>query len=171
MEVPMLQERWPDVRLFGIDPVESYLDDYPGESIQGVVAEHGEGLDKFHYKKERTTCFKPDAWGDCPVGYAKRYTLRYLDRRFDFEGPILLWMDCEGAELQAITGADKNFMDKVVWIISEVCCEPGVPGWTRGLSLHLELLKQGYELMLHNGKFDYGEKTFKGNVLYHRVKS
>lgn len=145
-EVDILIAEWPGVRFFGCEPhpgiVKGIQEKYPGELFQVAISDqvgclplhtkrtHADGASLYEIP-EKTTVIR------VPVE-----TLDHL-----FPSPIgeriLLWLDCEGSELQAIQGG-WNFLQRVQVVNVEITTNPR-PGWSRPIDVHRILVNRGFK--------------------------
>ena len=60
------------------------------------------------------------------------------------EREVLLWLDCEGSELEALRGGKRFLRDHVAVVNVELTGKPRMSGWPRAHQVHSWLISQGF---------------------------
>lgn len=148
-EVDVLREQWPDVRLIGFEPhhriVESIRGSYPGDLHELAITNSvGTALlnDKRHHI-DGSTLFPIADQPTCSQLEVKTSTLDELSSSFGIcaYDRVLLWLDCEGSELNALKGASK-FLETVDVINIEMGASS--PDWPSPMHVHFHLKSFGF---------------------------
>ncbi len=149
-EVDLMHEEWPECEIIGFEAhpgiVKAEKENYPGKLIHMAITDHdgeinfylkrnhGDGssihpiMGKSHSKVQEVPCAKLDT---------------ILDDSYLFNR-ILLWLDCEGAELKALEGG-KAFLEGVEVINIEMTSNPPSPEWCDMMTVHRWLVDAGYK--------------------------
>ncbi len=163
-EVDVLKAEWPGLRWYGVDPhpavaekarhdplydgvFECAASDRPGPVTLWVKPRHADGS---ALSKVADDCRQVEATADT------------LDRLFlpsklvDF-GRLLLWLDCEGHERQALDGA-KCLLRRASVVNVEMTARPPSKEWCRPVEVHTRLLRAGFRReWIHTGRISSGQ--------------
>lgn len=125
---------FPSAHYLGIEPLQRYIYNawnlgFRGPIIEGAVCgETGNELIMYD-RRDRTSVHFEDDQSRLPQVRTTTITLDDAVKYVRFpDVPTLLWMDCEGGELQALDGAN-NFIDQVVAIVAELKDAPKLQTW------------------------------------------
>ena len=156
-ETEVILEKWPDVKFFGTEPhpgLQEMLRKpkwlYPGE-IYPVALRNFEGTAPFHTKSKHKSgsSFFPFDWHKPDEIYGVVVVrVTTLDKLFSGgpgTGRVLLWIDCEGTELDALKGGEQ-FIKGVDVVHAEMTSNPKGPGWCKPADVHRWLLQHGFML-------------------------
>ncbi|MFA6336097.1 MAG: FkbM family methyltransferase [Bacteroidales bacterium] len=168
-EVDVLSSEWPGVRFVGYEPhpgiIKGLRDEYPGEIHQLAMSDfNGPGV-----------LFAKKCHGDgsslVPTSDPNILTfevrVRTLDSMFCEEEiramlneRILLWVDCEGRELEALKGGEKIL--RLVDVVNvEMTSHPPEPGWSKTTDIHSYLVEQGFMAQwVHTQRIGAGQTDF-----------
>jgi len=152
-EVEVFKEAWPEAKLIGFEPHPEtirLMQGYPGLLIckalgryKGSVrlfwdASHKDGA-SVHSKAQVDTL----KWVDVEIDTLDNRCIE--DVRFQSSERILLWLDCEGSELDVLIGGEK-FVVNVNVINVELTGKPSRPGWPDPVEVNRWLLDHGFLL-------------------------
>lgn len=152
-EIAVMHEEWPDAKFVGMEPhpdvVKEVKSRYPGDLYECAVGD-SYGKRTLHGKKRHK-----DGSSLYPhVDQKKReeivdfeVTVVTLDYLFpdpkSYGERILLWLDCEGAELIALQGG-ANFVGSVDVVNVEMTGVPMGVGWASPSEIHGWLTERGF---------------------------
>lgn len=151
-EVAVMQEAWPGVAFIGFEAhpiIYGYLGDYPGQLInKAIAAEQGEVTMRHHRRHKDGTSIgtigsrtdEPDDWEEITVPTTT------LDAEIVLLGGNrnrLLWLDCEGSELEALKGGTE-LLERVDVVNIEMTSKPKLEGWPDPCVIHQWLVEQGF---------------------------
>lgn len=107
-EIPVFRKLLPDTKLIGVDPRKTMYCDLLDVFVQAaLVAERKGRLIRFYERAfhfDSSSLF-PHRWSDRNLPRkVLTTTLDRVLRKYVGDGPVALWMDCEGAELLALRG-------------------------------------------------------------------
>lgn len=144
----VLKKEWPDVEFIGCEPhpkvAESLRKEYPG-TIHEVAIGDWVGRQQLSFKsnhKDGSTLCKLRGDGVQSVFV----DVTTLDKLFPSPvGKVLLWLDCEGSELEVLLGAS-FFVQRVQVINIEMTSNPPGTGWCRPENVHCLLVGLGFFL-------------------------
>jgi len=165
-EALVLAEEWPNCLFTGYEAhpgIVKNLKDYPGEVIEVAISDeigtkpffikkrHGDGSSLFEYdlskaknvEEIQVRCSTLDNfWSNVEIGKA------------------LLWLDCEGGELDAMRGG-VELLKKIQLVNLEMTsCPPG-SGWCSIVETHAFLEDHGfYQLTSHSNRSSAGQADF-----------
>ena len=166
-EVEVMQEAWPEVNFIGCEAhprIANRLDkDYPGEIYECAVGnkigkstlyikeKHKDGSSLYPHKVHQSN----DVYNEVEV------LCTTLDRLFPnpdkYGKDILLWIDCEGNELNTLEGG-KNFLKSVQVVNVEMTSLPPSDGWCKPTEVHKWLMDNGfYRLWIHTQRSAAGQ--------------
>lgn len=153
-EVEVLQEEWPGVEFMSTEPdprivKELKKEGYPGELTEVALgskvgrstlyfkSRHKDGSSLYPHKKQKEgvkhdTISVPVTTLDILYGKPRK-------------GRILLWMDCEGSELEVLKGGEQ-FIEGVDVVNVEITGRPPCHGWPTPEEVHDWLVDRGYFL-------------------------
>lgn len=151
-EALVFKELWPDSSIYGFEPNPETCkglreSKYPGVLYNLAVSEKdiADPQDLYYSKswKNGSSLFKPNE--NClkvGIGVVK------LDSVFKTYPPVgrqtLLWLDCEGSELNVLKGAERFIKEDVYAINVEMTGKPRQQGWARPEEIHSFLLQRGF---------------------------
>jgi FkbM family methyltransferase len=167
-EVAVMRETWPEMELYGWEPnAETYkglLDAFPGMLQNAALWSSRKELILYARDnwKDGTSVFEPKP-GDSH-GWKKHavraVTLDESVHVFEDSRNGLLWLDCEGSELEALRGGTE-LVDRNIGVINiELTCRPRQQGWPTPNEVHAWLdAHQFYQAWTHTirpsiGQFD-----------------
>lgn len=171
-EAEVIAETWPNIRIVGLEPnIGLFITrrrNYPGEiypwglwstsSIQKMFMTPSRGQSSVLPTIDKDKIFH-EVFVSCT-------TLDSIDTAIQYPDDIFLWMDIEGAELEALKGGNKLLgSGRVKWIAVEVAHKPKRIGEPTEKEL-TEHLKQ-YNF-IPSVRYEFGKNTH--NVLYIRKK-
>lgn len=155
-EVDVMKECWPNVKFVGFEPhpdtFQSLSPTYPGVLVQAAVgAAPGHGI--LHVKKHHRdgsslvqlhTTDKDSSFDQI------RVPIETLDGVVGQPtGKVLLWLDCEGWELQALQGA-VQFIEGVEAVNVELTGKKLGDGWSDMADVHTWLLEREFFALMHH---------------------
>lgn len=143
---PMLKA-WPDCRYVGCEPhpriFENWVGRYPGELHQLALGECAEirslNCKRGHMDGSSLFTFTEAEFDQVEV---KQLPLRNFGPQLKGE-EVLLWLDCEGAELDVLRGAAPA-IHSVKMVNVEMTGIPPALGWCSPLSVHRMLCELGF---------------------------
>jgi FkbM family methyltransferase len=148
-EVDVLTEEWPGVRFIGfepypLDPKEYNGQLYPsalgceiGHKTLHVKKRHKDGASLHPFDADVTT-------KEIPIDVTTLdWFIRQTDNYFLLRKRLLLWLDCEGSELDVLRGA-KEFIEYVNVVNVEITAKPPSPKWNDPLAVHYWLVEHGF---------------------------
>jgi FkbM family methyltransferase len=158
-EVDVLRHEWGEnLKVIGCEPHPRIrLEDYPGEVYRVAIANRV-GQTSFYARpghKDGSSLYKRD--GEEFTEYTVKVTT--LDALFpNPEGPrILLWLDCEGAELDALKGGE-NFLKHVDVINVELTAKSNAKEWCSPGDVHDLLQSRGFfRQWIHTHRVNAGQ--------------
>jgi len=182
-EVEVFHEEWPDVELIGFEPnpesFRSLVSKYPGQLVNAAAGREGRenvpfyiktghdggssllqvGTDKTKLKEVSVSMVRLDSMFPSS-GSVYFFRLFHFCRVVPLSGTtrnVLLWMDCEGTELEVLAGAHR-FLRHVNMINVEMTGKPSVDGWCTPRSVHDELKRAGfYQTWVHTVRARTGQ--------------
>jgi hypothetical protein len=157
IECKVFQRYWPKVIIIGVDPLR------PGGAFQGLhvqaalVGPDSPPVVTFwlrHRKRDCSSLFPPRNRKAMSVKVeAETVTLDEIFNAVIRHGPVALWMDCEGAELEALSGGLKC-LQETRWLLAEIVDTVKVrtrKGHPRAGYILRLLRRQGFVQVWHNG--------------------
>ncbi len=171
-ECKYLMKPWPDAKLIGIEPIADCfnLENYPGEIVHAAVVGNEKSEAALVYVK------RAHKTGSSLFGRgAATDTLRSVDavtldevaaRRAVFGGDVLLWLDCEGSELEALRGAE-NLLPYVKWINVEMTTNPPREFWPSANEIHPRLGGLGFVRCVTHSH-DFSDQGVSYDAIYCR---
>ena len=165
-EVEVFREAWPEADLVGFEPHPEivYQIDYPGLLMRKALGQR-EGkarlfwnpghLDGASIHKDATQehLEEIDVEIDTLDGYDRKVAWRRSTDR------VLLWLDCEGSELDVLIGGEKKFIQQVDVINIELTGKPPNPDWPEPTAVNRWLLDHGFLL-----QYVHTQRTSSGQV-------
>lgn len=169
-EVEVFREAWPDAKLIGFEPhpeTARLIQCYPGLLIRMALgrregkirlywsAGHMDGASIYNETSEALE------WVNVKIN-----TLDNLDNHIDSNiqkqdgdwDRVLLWLDCEGSELDVLVGG-KEFIIDVDVINVELTGKPSRPGWPDPVEVNRWLLNRGFLF-----QYVHTQRTASGQV-------
>jgi FkbM family methyltransferase len=144
-EVDVLKSEWPGVLFIGCEPCPSLIaglrKSYPGD-LYAVAISNVIGTRSFYTRRRHangSSLYAQDNSDECVV------PVETLDHLFGKPkgDHVLLWLDCEGSELDALDGA-VQFMAGVEVVNVEMTANPVNPDWCSPLEVHNSLTFSGF---------------------------
>ena len=149
-EVDVMREWWGDFELYGFEPSPSVYkavkDTFPGIIWQYAISDY-EGKSKLYTKrswKDGSSLFEKklqsDEYNEIEVTVKTLDIMRHIP---EVAEPALLWLDCEGSELNALKGA-KQFIQSVSVVNIEQTQHPRGDDWPTPYETHRWLIEHGF---------------------------
>ena len=161
-ETDVLAAEWPGVQFVGFEPCSDSFrglqGKYPGELIGRAVGEKS-GVADLHVKwnhKDGSSLHPHEAAYDAVlsvpvVTLGEFFAGRILPPR------VLLWLDCEGAELAALSGAG-DFLNHVQVVNVELTSRRTWAGWASPVDVHRLLADAGFfKIWIHTQRISAGQ--------------
>lgn len=149
-EVQVMREAWAaDFELYGFEANPLIFKDlqqnFPGFAYHYAVGNSDAAkvpvYFKGNWKDGTTTVPQSDSW-NCELVPAVRLDRAPLPSFNSAEG--LLWLDCEGGELNALVGGQQFIADHIKVINCEMTGRPTVGGWPTAQAVHYWLISHGF---------------------------
>jgi FkbM family methyltransferase len=169
-EVDVLREEW-GCRFVGCEPhrgtYESVKGSYPGR-LHNVAIANTSGIMTFYQKKRHADgsslnyhdLLKTEEREKISSWSATVATLDGMFERDPVENATLLWLDCEGSELDALRGSEK-FLHRVQVINVEVAYNPPGSGWCSPIDIQEFLANRGFfACWAHTARISSGQCDF-----------
>ena len=161
-EIDVLSQEWQGVVWTGCEPhpdiYNSMKDTYPGVLHRVAIAGfngHASLLSKRNHI-DGSTLYP----GEEQTGRQHRVAVRTLDSMFPPPQPdkrVLLWLDCEGCELEALQGGEKFVAGVDVMNIEMTACPPN-PKWGGMVDIYNWLAQRGFYLQwVHTQRIYVGQ--------------
>ena len=167
-EVKILNEEWPGLHWYGVEPHPTLFqkiqaEGYPGPVHQVAVSDYvGKGV--LHSKerhKEGASLLPPKEVKEGEPYREIEVDVTTLDALFGkLDGhKSLLWLDIEGSELQALRGGEQ-FIRGIQMINIEITANPAGVGWSSPYDVHQWLMEHGFKKQwthtnrTHMGQYD-----------------
>lgn len=155
-EVDVMRECWPDVKFVGFEPhpdtFRSLSLKYPGVLVQTAVGSTT-GYGTLYAKRRHrdgSSLARLYVTDKDPSFDEIQVQVRTLDEIVGRPtGKILLWLDCEGWELQALQGATR-FIQSVDVINVELTGAKQGDGWSDMADVHTWLLQREFFALVHH---------------------
>jgi FkbM family methyltransferase len=151
-EGPVLLKSFPHADFMAVEPVRRYCWDawkagFRGPIIQGALWHTSGNVITLQDFKSRTSMLDPE-----PQRFGSFETVTVtLDDAVKYvrmpAGLMLLWMDCEGVELEVLKGAQKTLKDSVMAIVCELKDEPKMPNWPKSEQVVSEICGLGFQFV------------------------
>lgn len=160
-EVGVFQEQWPDVKFVGCEPSPSILKQinptagvsrlgaYPGLVVPYAIGRNNEIIDLYTKSKHKDGCSVFRHLNNNPRNVYKSLevecrTLDWVLKHYGLFGSnMLLWLDCEGSEYNALLGGPV-LLNSVSVINVEMSGKPQGDGWCNPQQVHKLLHKAGF---------------------------
>lgn len=149
-ETAVFLDAWPDVEIIGFEAhpevYRTVKATYPGIIANLALGAHEGKVPIWSppRHKDGSTVFEPIDADRCAVTETQMST---LDKMF-IAGPntckTLLWLDCEGSELNVLRGGN-NFLKGVEVVNVELTAKPIATTWCDSNQVHDHLLEQGFK--------------------------
>lgn len=167
-EVDVFHEEWPDVKLIGFEPnpesFQSLASKYPGQLVNVAVGREDKDSIPFYIKDKHDGGSSLLRVGEdktklkevsvSMVRLDSAFTLSLANRTV---GSVLLWMDCEGTELDVLLGASR-ILRCVNMVNVEITGKPSADGWCKPEDVHNELKMAGfYQTWTHTMRIRTGQ--------------
>jgi FkbM family methyltransferase len=128
-DVPVFKQLWPDIKVVGIEPLTQYIEmnkDFPGQLVQCAVGPSPGKRELYHaYNRDQRASFY-DIPG-LPNELFDLVDVRTLDDIEATTGPwcdAIMWLDIEGAEVEAMQNSQVMSSGKVRWVNVELTFLP-----------------------------------------------
>ena len=148
-EVDVLTEEWPGVQFIGFEPHPLDPKEYNGE-LKQIALGSEVGHKTLHVKKRHKDGaslhqFNPDVTTKgIPVDVTTLdLFIKQINKNLLIGKRLLLWLDCEGSELDVLWGA-KEFIEYVDVVNIEMTAKPPGQSWSDPLAVHYWLVKYGF---------------------------
>jgi len=149
-EVELMQKAWSDAKFIGFEPhpgmAKGLQKTYPGE-LYNLAVSNFNGVGTLHDKPRHSDGASLFEHKDCPGSKGHKVQIVYLDSFFHTKpvpfGRIMLWVDCEGSELDALQGG-QDFIRHVDVINIELTSDPPGKGWCDMMTTHRWLVDHGF---------------------------
>lgn len=171
-ECRILKDAWPDANWFGCEPNPQFVGcpNFPGRIYPTAIG-HVNKSAYFYLKNlhpQGSSLFTRNARSDTRISVDVSTLDWILDQNGPFGTDVLLWMDCEGAEYDAIQGGAR-FLDSVNRINVELSTNPNRSGWPDHSIVHAALLTRGFVRVethsVHKGKGVYDCVYMRPNLV------
>lgn len=160
-EVDVLKSEWPGVKFIGFEPhpaiYREIKQEYPGELFNKAVGSYVGFLKLFWNPrhKDGASLLPTGQVGECatliPVTTLDSMGSPVTDQR------VLLWLDCEGFEMEVLKGAEQ-FIHAVDVVNVEMTSCPIAKGWSRPVDIHRWLIARGfYRQWVHTQRSSQGQ--------------
>jgi FkbM family methyltransferase len=152
-ECEAFKEAWPKVKLVGCDPEPGIAKNlrkiYPGEFHEVGMGQyvHNNILHSEPKHKDGATLFIPSEGSEKCQTYEVRIDTidSYFGKMKQWWGEVLLWLDCEGSEMNALMGG-KEFIEREVKVVNvEMTAKPRGVGWGTPFEIHNWLKDSGFK--------------------------
>jgi len=167
-EWEVMKEAWPNAKIIGFEPhpeiVNNAKKKYPGEVYQYALGDkiekrtlyaklrHKDGSSLYPHAEKKEDNQYPEF--DVMVT-----TLDYFyDNVTELGKKILLWLDCEGNELNVLKGSAHHFLNCVEMINIELTSNPPGTGWCDPVETHEWLNDHGFLCQwVHTNRSEAGQ--------------
>ena len=171
-EVMVFQEAWPEAKLVGFEPhpdlfqlIQDYPG-YPGKLINKALGRYKQNVMlcwKSAHQDGAFVCFGSDLneGGDLKRADVEMDTLDNYHSENIWRLPgerTLLWLDCEGSELDVLIGGE-SFVECVDVVNIELTGKPPYSGWPEPVIVNRWLLDHGFLL-----QYIHTQRTSSGQV-------
>lgn len=149
-EADVFSKVWAGIKIIGFEPIphvasNAVKDGYPGE-MRAKALSDTVGTREFYYSKHHVgggSLFRAKAdWEKIEVEVGT------LDSELmpmeNWTNKILLWLDCEGAELSVLKGGER-FIERVDMVNVEMTELPPALGWCSPHDVHAWLVEKGFK--------------------------
>ncbi len=150
-ELDVMQEKWDGVRLIGFEPhpglAKKLKEEYPGEFYWTALGDKP-GMGTLHVKKKHKdgSSLYPHFQTRVDETYDKiEVPITTLDLLFRHAGGghVLLWLDCEGNELNVLKGGE-NFIQYIEMVNVETTAKAPGTGWCSAEDVDNWLVAHGF---------------------------
>ena len=165
-EAAVMNEMWPNAEFIGFEPVgksfETVSKTYPGEVRNFAIsnetrkghikikARHKDGSSLFDFDQPTTS-------QEVEIDTLDNQFLDAIKSRRLQGKQVLLWLDCEGSELNALYGAEL-LLPHVQMINVELTAKPPNPSWASSVDVSSLLNRRGFFLQwLHTQRTSAGQ--------------
>jgi FkbM family methyltransferase len=158
-EVDVLKEEWPSVSVVGFEPLAKLVGAYPGVlRHMALGSARGEAtLQVKKHHKDGSSLYPLYGMNDCEAVPVQVST---LDDEVPIPQPttrVLLWVDCEGSELEVLKGGE-NFIRYVQVINIEMTGKVLGEGWATTRQIHQWMVEHGFFAQwTHTGRIASGQ--------------
>ena len=156
-EILPMQAAWPDTTYTGFEPHPDVCaqasKDFPGDLYAYAVSDHSGKSTLYVPRNWKNGCslFELDPKIQCKT---VEVDLVRLDDIFPFipgksmvysrDRDTLLWLDCEGSELNALVGGEHFIDERVMMVNIEITGIPRGKDWCKPIQVHRRLMKSGF---------------------------
>lgn len=150
-ETDVMKEAWPNAKFIGFEPHPASFrgrkENYPG-ILFPVALGAEEGNRELHFRKRHKDGatffpFEGQSEGRCEVVVSVLDDFVGNMRSFKPNDMVLLWLDCEGSELDVLLGA-KKFLPWVDVVNVEMTAKPRSEEWCSQIEVHDKLVREGF---------------------------
>ncbi len=151
-EIDVFKEEWPGLEIVAFEPhpkvYKSIHKGFPGTLYQLALSDKDGSKSLYFRKRHKDGAsfhkHKPKEGNECE---SVKVSVSSLDHCFPSGPPnnkrVLLWLDCEGSELNVLKGGE-NFVKKVDVINVELTAKPRMETWCRTKDVHNWLISHGF---------------------------
>ena len=180
-EIDCLLEEWPEIEMIGFEPhpkvYEGTKDKFPGALFNLAVSDCDKEVTLYSKPRHKDgSSIFPHLNKDNNLNPIEDIQATYLDGPFlrdvrekHIGKQTLLWLDCEGGELDVLDGA-REFIEDVHAVNVEMTGEGLGEGWCKPEDVDTQLREDGFFLQIthtnrpSNGQFD--GLYVRGNLFY-----
>lgn len=148
-EIAVLKDAWPTCKMYGFEAhdrlAEQANDILPTWHV-AIVADSSKAHVTFYRRQKMAMASSVYSKSYCRERPVKVPTMTIDEIRCVHRlagKKVLLWMDCEGGELNALKGG-MSLVTENRWLHLEVCPTPDRPGWPPAVEVDAWLRGQGY---------------------------
>ncbi len=153
----VFRKAFPGAKMIGLEPCmprfQKLVGGFDGLLLPYAAWNENTRLETFRREeasefRDSASCFRNFNPGHAVSEWVEARTLDWIDRHVGFMTDVLLWMDIEGAELNALKGGEE-LLERVHWINLEVRPKPKLGASEAELVAHL--YQRGFALVAkHN---------------------
>lgn len=150
-EGPALLQSFPHADYFAVEPIQYYCElarkfGFPGVITEGLAWNITGLTREIGNRWSKTSAFNSVSRGKAKTIEAKTWTIDDLVRdQWPVGTDILLWLDCEGSELRALSGIE-SLVDRIRYILVEYRDDPP-PGWATSDDIFRWMMATGFALV------------------------